>query len=384
LSRPTARHVAAILLIAAVSQGGTNPPSARPQPVPPAVAKGLSLQPIARGLQAPVDVVTPPGDPRKRLFVVEKGGTIRILSNGKAMDPPFLDLRERVSRGGEQGLLGLAFHPAYARNGRLVVNYTDRQGDTHVTAFRVDPKRPDRVDPASAKDLFTVDQPYANHNGGHLAFGPDGRLYVGMGDGGSGNDPHGHGQNPRSRLGKMLRLDVDRAGAAPAIIQTGLRNPWRFTFDRRTGDLYIADVGQHRWEEINVVPAQHLEGHNFGWAVVEGLGHCLKAPNCNQKGLTLPVLEYSHDDGCSITGGIIYRGRALPALNGHYFYSDFCRPFLRSFRWQGGAVRDSWEWTAALNPDGRLDQIAAFGEDADGEMLIVAMGGTIARLLPRR
>jgi glucose/arabinose dehydrogenase len=344
------------------------------------VAKGLTLTPIARGLREPLGVVTPPGDAKKRLFVVEKVGTIRILANGKAVDPPFLDLRGRVSQGGEQGLLGLAFHPDFQRNGRLYVNYTDRQGDTHITGFRTDPANPQRVDPKSEQDLFTVDQPYSNHNGGHLTFGPDRKLYVGLGDGGAGNDPQGNGQNPRTRLGKMLRVDVDKAPHQPAIIQTGLRNPWRYTFDRRTGDLYIADVGQNRWEEINVVPAGHLEGLNFGWAIVEGLGHCLKGSGCNQQGLTAPVLEYSHDDGCSITGGIVYRGKALPELAGAYFYSDFCTAFIRSFRWQQGQVRDSWDWTPVLNPGRRLDQIAAFGEDADGEMLVVSLNGTIARL----
>lgn len=372
--------MASLLPLPALAQDSRSP---KPIPAPAALARSLTFAVIARGLSQPVGLVTAPGDRAGRLFVIEKSGTVRILRGGRGVDPPFLDLRGKVSTGMEQGLLGLAFHPQYARNGRLYVNYTDRRGNTHVTGFRVDPTNLDRVAPTSAKDLFVVDQPYANHNGGHLIFGPDGRLYVGLGDGGSGNDPHGNGQNRGTRLAKMLQVDVDKAPGQPAIFQTGLRNPWQYTFDRRTGDQYIADVGQNRFEEINVVPAGKIGGQNFGWSIVEGIGHCLKGTDCNQQGLTQPVLEYDHDDGCSITGGLVYRGKAIPELDGLYFYSDFCTAFIRSFRWQGGKVQDSWDWTASLNPNRRIGQITAFGEDAAGELYVVSLDGNVAKLQRR-
>jgi glucose/arabinose dehydrogenase len=350
---------------------------------PAALAAKLQLTPIVRKLVQPVDLDTAPGDTTGRLFIVEKPGRIRILRAGVLVDAPFLDLTRRTSRGNEQGLLGLAFHPGYAKNGRFFVNYTDENGDSHVTELRVDAKDPDRADPTSEKDWLTVEQPYGNHNGGHLVFGPDGFLWIGFGDGGAGNDPHGNGQKDGVRLGKMLRLDVDTPGAKPLIHWKGLRNPWRYAFDRKTGDLYIGDVGQDLFEEVDVVAAADTKkpGLNFGWNRMEGL-HCFGATSCEGKGLTLPVVEYGHADGtgCSVTGGIVYRGKALPELDGVYFYADYCTALVRSFRWQPGKVSDHWDWRAALDPKHKLATLAAFGEDADGELYLVSHDGVIYKL----
>jgi glucose/arabinose dehydrogenase len=350
---------------------------------PAALAAKLQLTPIVRKLDQPVDLDAAPGDTTGRLFVVEKPGRIRILRAGALVDTPFLDLTRRTSRGNEQGLLGLAFHPGYAKNGRFFVDYTDANGDSHVTEFHVDAKNPDRADPASEKDWFTVDQPYSNHNGGHVLFGPDGFLWIGFGDGGAANDPRGNGQKDGVRLGKMLRLDVDRPGAKPVAHWKGLRNPWRYAFDRKTGDLYIGDVGQDLFEEIDVVAAADTKraGLNFGWNRMEGL-HCFGADSCDAKGLVLPVVEYAHADGsgCSVTGGIVYRGKALPELDGAYFYADYCTALLRSFRWQPGQVADHWDWKPALDPKNKLATLAAFGEDAAGELYLVSHDGVIYRL----
>jgi glucose/arabinose dehydrogenase len=357
--------------------------AAQELPEPPARLRSLvRLTPFAQGLQRPLFLTAAPGDPvRGRLFVVEKGGRVRVILQGVVQETPLLDLRARVSRGGEQGLLGLAFHPRFAANGRLFVNYTDRRGDTHVAEFRMADRTRGAVDPGSERDLLSIDQPYANHNGGHLAFGPDGGLYVGTGDGGSGNDPHGHGQSPVSRLGKMLRLDVDAPGATRSIHMRGLRNPWRYSFDRANGDLYIADVGQNRYEEIDVVPAAEARrgGQNFGWAVLEGR-HCLEGRPCDPSRFTPPVVEYTHDAGCSVTGGYVYRGRAMPELAGIYFYADYCTGLLRGFRYVRGRVQDHWDWKRTLDPGSRLAEVASFGEDGEGELYVVSLGGTIWKL----
>jgi len=362
--------------------------SASDQPTPPTAPPPdttLAVRPIVSGLASPLFLTAPPGDPR--LFVVEQGGTVRVVENGQLVPMPFLDVSARITSGGERGLLGLAFHPDYARNGFLYVNYTDAAGDTRVERYTVSADR-NRADPASATLVITVPQPFANHNGGMTAFGPDGRLYVGMGDGGSGGDPQGNAQNPATLLGKMLRLDVDagapyaippdnplagRQGARGEIWALGLRNPWRFSFDRAAGRLYVADVGQNRLEEVSVAGVSEA-GVNYGWNVTEG-SECYNAETCDRSAFRLPALEYSRDAGCSITGGYVYRGSnpALAGVRGHYFYSDFCSGWLRSFRLaDGGAVVDRREW-----PVGSLGNVLSFGEDARGELYILSENGTV-------
>lgn len=370
-----------------------HPVSASPRavPVPQSVAAGVVLTRVASGLSKPVALAFAPGDPDGRLFVAEQTGAVRILRNGVVADRPFLDLSARVSpsanrRNSEQGLLGLAFHPRFAENRRFYVNFTDRKGDTRVLELRASADDPARADPASERELLVVEQPYGNHNGGHLAFGPDGLLYVGLGDGGSAGDPKGNGQNPTALLGKMLALDVD-AGTptAPRIVALGLRNPWRYAFDRTTGDLWIADVGQNAFEEIDVLtPAMRAAATptNFGWNPTEGL-HCYPpgAP-CDRSRYAMPVVEYGHDDGCSVTGGFVYRGRALPALDGLYFYADYCTAMIRSVRWNGEAVADVWDWRAALDPKEQLANLSSFGEDAAGELYLLSLDGTVHRFDP--
>jgi glucose/arabinose dehydrogenase len=360
---------------------------------PPEGTVQVGLDPVASGLSFPLYLTAPPGDPR--LFIVEKGGAIRIVKDGALLPAPFLSLADKVSTGGEQGLLGLAFHPAYATNGRFVVHYTDVSGNTVVSMFRVSAGDPDLADPAGESVLLTAEQPFANHNGGQILFGPDGMLYIGLGDGGSEGDPGGRGQSVTDLLGDILRMDVSsgtsytvppdnpfvgQTDARPEIWSYGLRNPWRFTFDPPTGDLYIADVGGSAWEEVDVVTAAAGAGRgtNFGWAATEG-SHCRATSACDPGAFTLPVLEYSHDEGCSITGGFVYRGAAIPALQGHYFYADYCRGWVRSFRLQDGQVVERQQW-AALAPGGT---IPSFGQDAAGELYILTAEGQVFRIVPR-
>ncbi len=349
----------------------------------------LALQPVARGFRAPTDAVNA-GDGSGRLFVVEKGGTIRIVKNGSVVPAPFLDVTSLVkSSGSEQGLLGLAFHPKFRENGQFFVNYTDQHdvGDTAVARYRVSPSDPDKADPSSASIILQVKQPYANHNGGNLVFGPDGYLWIGLGDGGSGGDPHGNGQNGQALLGKMLRIDVDAAQPygippdnpfanrqrfRPEIWATGLRNPWRYSFDRATGDLYIADVGQNEIEEVEVEPPG-AGGRNYGWNIMEG-SRCFRAANCDRNGLTLPVAEYDHSQGCSITGGYVYRGTQQPALYGGYFYGDYCSGRI----WSLHRARDRWTSTQLLQEQ---VQISSFGEDEAGEIYVAGLSdGVLYRL----
>jgi glucose/arabinose dehydrogenase len=370
------------------SRGTDRGLAAAPPPPPPAASgaegRGVTLATFATGLKEPVGLTFAPGDGRGRLFVVEKIGRIVILRGGEAAAEPFLDISARVSRGGEQGLLGLAFHPRYAENGRFFINYTDREGDTRIAEMRASSGDPDKADPGAERELLRIDQPYSNHNGGHLVIGPDGKLYIGMGDGGSRDDPKRNGQNKESLLGKMLRLDIDAPSPAPEIIQMGLRNPWRYSFDRKTGDLYIADVGQNRFEEVDVVPAGRIDGHNFGWNIVEGNGHCLFGEPCDKSGLTAPVIEYTSSEGCSITGGFVYRGRELPELDGLYFYADYCTALIRSFRFEGGRAADPRSWKAELDPKGKLSKLTAFGEDEAGELYLLSQDGPIYRFTRAR
>jgi glucose/arabinose dehydrogenase len=367
-----------LLLFALASAARAEAPPPRP---PPAVSREVVLEIFARGFQFPVGLVYAPGDPQGRLFVVEKVGLIRVLKNGRTDPTPFLDLSTRVTKWTEQGLLGLAFHPHFADNGRFYVNYTDLKGEICIVEYRVT-KDGTRADPSTARELVHIKHPFVNHDGGDLVFGPDGKLYIGEGDGGSHGDPYGNGQNPKTLLGKMLRLDVDAEKPEAQVIQLGLRNPWRYSFDRKTGDLYIADVGQDRWEEVDVVPAGSIGGQNFGWNLVEGF-HCFRGSFCDSAKFTPPVLEYSHQVGCSITGGYVYRGKALPELDGLYFYADYCTATLRSFRWKAGRVQDHWDWKPLLDPEAKLAQLATFGEDADGELYLVSLEGTIYKFVRR-
>jgi glucose/arabinose dehydrogenase len=354
--------------------------------ISPPDSTGIVLTPVATGLSLPLHLTAPAGD--GRLFVVEKTGGVRVIKDGALLPTPFLDISDAVSTGSEQGLLSMAFHPDYASNGFFYVDYTDVDGNTHVTRYSVSAADADVADPASAKTILTVEQPFANHNGGLLLFGPDGKLYIGLGDGGSGGDPFGNGQDLGTLLGKILRIDVDagdpyaippdnpfvgRAGARGEIWAYGLRNPWRFSFDAESGRLYVADVGQGAWEEVDVVPADE-GGHDFGWNIMEG-AHCYNASSCDQTGLTLPILEYSHDDGCSITGGFVYRGSLVPDIVGQYFYSDYCSGFLRSFTFDGTTASTPTTW-----PVGDIGNVQSFGEDAAGELYVLSTNGTVYRV----
>jgi hypothetical protein len=355
----------------------------------PRLSSGLALEKVAEGLRRPLYLTAPPGDPR--LFVVEQRSAIRVIRDGRLLDRPFLDLSRELSTGNEQGLLGLAFHPRYRENGCFFVNSTDRSGDTRVERFRVS-RDPDVADPTSREEVLRVDQPFANHNGGDVVFGPDGMLYIGMGDGGSAGDPHGNGQNRGSLLGKLLRIDVDhgrpysippdnpftgRPGLRGEIWAWGLRNPCRFSFDPAESLLYIADVGQDRWEEVDVVGARQ-PGLNFGWNRMEGR-HCFRAGRCDTVGLELPVVEYGHGEGCSVTGGFVYRGSRIPSLVGHYLYADYCSGWIRSFHWSHGRVTDPRQWRLP-----RPGQVTSFGEDAAGELYVLVDGGQVFRIVPER
>lgn len=349
----------------------------------------VALEPVLTGLEAPTSV-TGAGDGSERLFITEKTGRIRIAIENQLLAEPFLDLTDRVgSTGGEQGLLGLAFHPRYRDTGWFYVNSTDRSGDTVVSRFSVSATDRDRADPGSELVLLTVEQPFANHNGGHLEFGPDGMLYVGLGDGGAAGDPGNRAQDPQSLLGKILRLDVDAAAGVgipddnpfvddPAVRDEiwaqGLRNPWRFAFDRETGDLFIGDVGQNRFEEVDVEGARSPGGVNWGWRTMEGFD-CFEASTCTTEGLSLPAAVYGHDEGCSVTGGIVYRGEEYPFLDGVYLFTDFCTGRIWALA-PGGP--DGW----AVAEVGRTAfNVVAFGEDGAGEVWAVDLGsGALLRL----
>jgi hypothetical protein len=374
------------LACAATVAMATAPAIGAPAPAPRA---GLGLVVVAQGLEHPLDVEAPAGDPR--LFIVEQAGRIRIVRGGRLLPTPFLDLTREVGYDGERGLLGLAFHSGYARNGWFFVNYTDKNGDTRVERYRVG-SDPDRADPASCRLVLPVRQPFANHNGGCLRFGPDGMLYVGMGDGGSGGDPRGNGQDRGTLLGKLLRLDVDRGYpyAVPAdnpfagkpgmrgeIWGWGLRNPWRFCFDPPGNLLYIADVGQNKWEEVDVVDARR-GGLNFGWNRMEA-AHCFGDRACDTTGMVLPALEYGRSQGCSVIGGFVYRGRALPDLIGHYLYADYCSHWVRSFRFAGGRATEARQLRLP-----RVGEILSFGRDGAGELYLCSGDGRVYRIVPER
>ena len=330
----------------------------------------LVIVEVASGFQRPV-FVTAPRTELGRLYVVEQPGVIRVLIRGKLRAEPFLDIRSLVdSDGNEQGLLGLAFDPSYAKNHRFYVDYTGRpKGDTYVVAYRSDGKRAIR---SSARQLLHVSQPYANHNGGMVAFGPDGKLYVGMGDGGSGGDPENRAQNPDELLGKLLRLDPS-GKSRPVIRALGLRNPWRFSFDRKNGDIYIGDVGQNAIEEVDRIPGGTIGLFNFGWRVYEGRS-VYEQGSLGPGLLTMPIAQYTHDDGCSVSGGYVYRGKTVRAAVGRYFYGDYCSGTIWSLAVKGEDVLPSRREAF------QVQELASFGEDAAGELYFVSLEGVIYRL----
>jgi len=327
------------------------------------------LVPVADGFDNPVAAIAPPDDPRT--FVVEQTGRIWILQDGqRRLETPFLDLSGEVSTGGERGLLGLAFAPDYASSGRFVVNYTDVDGNTRVVRYRAEG---DQADASSAEELLAIEQPYPNHNGGHVLFGPDGLLWVGTGDGGAGGDPEDRAQDPGSLLGKMLRLDASQPGSEPEVWALGLRNPWRYSFDPETGDLWIGDVGQGAIEEIDHVPSTLPAGVNFGWRRFEGTQRFDDDPAPD--GLVPPVAEYSHDEGgCSVTGGEVVRDGG--PLDGRYVYGDYCSGQL----WTLDADAEDAEPEEVTEQLGRLEGLTSFGRDGQGRVLLTVADGRVLRL----
>lgn len=349
----------------------------------------IALKKIVEGLDMPVDLQS---DGTDRLFIVEQRGRIRLLVDGKLdAKPYFLDISKQVDFGGEKGLLGLAFHPDFAKNGLFYVNYTtspNRKLKTRVSEFRVDPKA-SRADKSTERVILEVDQPYPNHNGGQVQFGPDRFLYIGMGDGGSGGDPQNRAQNMKDLLGKMLRIDVNkREGGkaygvpkdnpfvgnsryAPEIWATGLRNPWRFSFDRKTGEMYTGDVGQNLYEEIDIIE----KGGNYGWRIREGT-HAFNTRDKSSEKLIDPIKEYDRSYGLSVTGGYVYRGKEFPALDGWYLYGDFGSGRIFGLKTANGKLTDDVEFLGPSNV-----QPSSFGEDAAGEMYIVNHGGRIFKIV---
>jgi uncharacterized protein (TIGR03437 family) len=349
-------------------------------------AQEIRLSQIVSGVSAPTDIAHA-GDGSGRIFVVQQNGIVRIVRDGSLVAQPFLDITSRTQGGGERGLLGIAFPPGFAEKQRFYVNYTDLQGATVIAMYRVSPNR-DVADAGSEQIVLRIAQPASNHNGGQLLFGPDGYMYIGMGDGGGAGDPQNNAQNPQTLLGKMLRIDVEsdpgrfsappsnpffNSGATrPEIWALGLRNPWRFSFDRATGGLWIADVGQNRLEEINFQPASSSGGENYGWNIMEGT-QCFQ-PNCQTQGLVRPIAEYGRADGCSVTGGYVYRGRSWPGLRGTYLYGDYCTGRIWGIEPQG----TSWSNRLLLASGFR---ITTFGEDEAGEIYVAnSANGTIHRI----
>ncbi len=393
-----ARSLAPLALAASLGFVGAHPATA-------AICDGISTAPatplttvkITGAYLRPLLVTSPPGD-TSRLFIVEQDGTIRIVKDGVLLPTAFLNISALTlspadpGADNEEGLLGLAFHPNYAVNGLFYVYHTDSTGSNLLVRYARSAGNPDVADTTTRQVLFTFLHPgNGNHNGGMMAFSAnDGRLYVGTGDGGGGCDGSNNAQTDASPLGKLHRIDVD---AVPPTIETwakGLRNPWRWSFDRLTNDLYIGDVGQNAWEEIDFRPAPRSAGDNFGWRVYEG-SHCDPNPSCpgveacsTVPNAILPITEYDHGSGCSVTGGYVYRGCRMPALAGRYFYSDFCSAFIKSFRVVGGAVSDPITHTAELAPGGGLSisSITSYGEDARGEIYIVDRGGEVFKIVP--
>ena len=380
----------------------TSPPSSS-RPTPGASGSGnaafdpahvsVTLEPFVAGLTAPLAIVNA-GDGTDRLFVAEQAGRIRVIRDGALVADPMLDIADRISSGGERGLLGLAFHPGYPADPRVFVDYTDRDGNTVVSSFKVDPASPDRLDPSSEAILLHVTQPFANHNGGGLVFTADGLLLISLGDGGGGGDPLGNGQSRTTLLGKILRIDVDHpagdrpygipasnpfadgAAGRPEIWLTGLRNPWRLSVDRANGDVWIGDVGQGAWEEIDVQRAGAPGGTNFGWNRMEGR-HCYQpAEGCEDPALTLPVTDYGHDQGCTVIGGYVDRAEAASPLSGGYLFGDYCSGRL----WAIDPAADGSRDPVAVG-EGNVS-LSAFGEDESGDLYAADItGGAILRVV---
>lgn len=372
------------------AETATQAPTATPEPEQSVDLDSLAIQvqEVTSGLDTPVKVVSA-YDGSNRIFIVEKEGTVSVVLDGVVQEGTFLAIQERVgSEGSEQGLLGLAFHPDFASNGLFFVNYTDTAGNTVISRFETSDDGT-TANPDSESILMTIEQPAANHNGGHLLFGPDGYLYIGTGDGGGSGDTYDNAQNGSTLLGAMLRIDVDSGdpygipednpfvgddAVLDEIWAIGLRNPWRYDFDSETGDLYIADVGQNQIEEVNVQPAASNGGENYGWPIMEGFS-CFEAEECDQSGLTLPVTQYTHDLGCSVTGGNVYRGGSFPAMQGVYFYSDFCSGNV----W--GLLNVNGEWQSRLLLETGYN-VSSFGEDEAGEVYLVDMNsGTLYQVV---
>jgi glucose/arabinose dehydrogenase len=403
--RIAALLVAAVLVLAACSEEsasttrvdapigpGTTTPTTIPVPAPvgsDAQLLGLGAIEVVRGFERPSFAIAPWGD--DRLFVLEQRGVVSIVRNGVVDPDPFLDISDRVGSSGlEQGLLGMAFHPAFPGDPRVFVYYTDLNGDSVLASFDVS-SDPDRLDEVTSVEVLAAAQPASNHNGGMVAFGPDGYLYLGLGDGGGANDQFGNGRRPDTVLGTILRIDVDGAapyavppdnpfvagGGAAEVWAYGLRNPWRFDVDPTDGRVYIADVGQGQWEEVSVVSAA---GADLGWSVLEGV-ECFSEDPCDASGTTEPLVVYGHDEGCSVTGGFVYRGAAIPELTGHYLYSDWCGGWLRSFRAESGAAVDEQDWTEGIGDIGR---VSSFGRDGNGELYLVTSDGVIWKIVPER
>lgn len=370
----------------------TEPPSGSPTPTSPSPTGSiddvqLRVEEVVTGLGAPVLLTSPPDDPRR--FVVEQAGRVRLLQDGELST--YLDLTDRVTAGGERGLLGLAFHPGFASNGRLFVHYSGEGGDTVLAEYAADPDA-GTADAASERVLLTVEQPASNHNGGTVAFGPDGMLWLGLGDGGAAGDRFGNGQDPGTLLGTLLRVDVDGEqpyaipadnpfadgeGGAPEVWGYGLRNPWRFTF--HDGQVLIGDVGQDAVEELDAA-AVTAAGANFGWPVLEG-PRCFQQEDCSPpEAYAPPAASYTHEEtgGCSVIAGEVYAGSAAPALRGHWFYTDLCAGFLRSIRVEDGEVVEERDWTEQV---GRLDGPLSFGRDAAGELYVTTQDGRLLRLV---
>lgn len=353
----------------------------------------LALQEVASGLQAPTFLTAPAGD--SRLFVIERAGRIRIIDNGNLLATPFLDISSLTTTDGERGLLSMAFHPQYASNGYFFLYYTNLAGDIVIERRQVSAGNANLADPLASLQIIAIPHPgFSNHNGGLVSFGPDGYLYAATGDGGGGGDPSGNAQNTNVLLGKMLRLDVNAstsaqpytipagnpfagtAGSRAEIWAYGLRNPWRYAFDTTAQLLYIADVGQGQREEVNVA-AVGTAGNNYGWNIMEGK-QCYNSASCSQAGLVLPAIDYGHDGagGCSITGGHVYRGTALPELAGHYLYSDYCSGWLKSFSYSNGSASAVTDWNIT-----NVGNILSFGEDAQKELYMLSATGRVYRIV---
>jgi glucose/arabinose dehydrogenase len=347
----------------------------------------ISLVPVVRGLKKPTHI-THAGDNSGRLFLTEQKGEILIIKNNRISERPFLDIRTRVGCCGERGLLSTAFPEDYLSKKYFYVNYTNKKGNTVIARYRLT-SNPDTADPDSEEILLTIRQPFSNHNGGQIAFGPDGYLYIGTGDGGLAGDPLNNGQDPGALLGKILRIDVE-SGVSPYAVPAdnpfvknkkyrpeiwalGLRNPWRFSFDRNSGDLYIADVGQDKYEEVSFQPSNSRGGENYGWSILEGT-HCYGSSMCRKTGMVIPVAEYDHSQGCSITGGMVYRGKSVPSLKGIYLYSDYCSGRIWGLKKSGTA------WLNRLLLNSGLS-VSTFGENEKGDIFLADYGtGDIYRI----